>query len=456
MSLRTRLALSVGVLVALAIALSSIIIVRSATQEAVDEVDRFLEDRLERLSSGPLQRGGDISRGRGRDGAAVRVGRKFAEALSEDDAATQVITPDGVVRLSTSVELPVGDDDLDAASGSVERTDIRTDEVDGVRYRIISGHLEPVGAVMVGRDLSEVDSLLEGLTRRTVVLGLVGAGVAALAAWLLATRLSRPIDRVTSAAEHVADTQDLSASIEVSGSGEAARLAQSFNTMLDALDTSRRQQQRLVMDASHELRTPLTSLRTNLDVLRRADDLPDADRAEVVADLSTEVDELNGLVTELVDLATSARRPTDPVEEVDLAEVAAAVAARAERRSGRVVHVLAEDATLVMVRRAPVERAISNLVDNAIKFSDDEVEVTVRGGTVEVRDHGPGVAPEDRERIFDRFYRSVATRSAPGSGLGLSIVHDVATSHGGSAFVRDPEDGVGVVVGFELPVAGNT
>jgi len=453
MTLRTRLAVAVAILVAAVIAVSGWLAVDAAERELIEEVDTFLEDRVDRLGGIPLLE--DVARegrrGRGGFDGARRFGQ---DALSEDDAVTQLITADGVVLTVGELELPVDEAAIAIARGDARRSNIETVEVDGTEYRVITARLGRGAALMVGRDLAEIDGALDGLARRTVVLGLIGAALAALGAWVLATRLSRPIGRLTLAAEHVAATQELSAPIEVTTSDEVGRLATSFNTMLEALDTSRRQQRRLIMDASHELRTPLTSLRTNVDLLKRAPDMEASDRTEVLDDVSGELEELTSLVTELVELATSSRAPDAETEPVSLVDVVQLVADRARRRSGRAINVSAAGSGVVEGHPGLLERAVSNLVDNALKFSppDTAVDIAVDGGRVLVRDRGPGIAAEDREHVFDRFYRAPATRAQPGSGLGLAIVHDIVTSHGGDVVIVDPDDGPGAAIGFHVPV----
>ncbi|MEP7113909.1 MAG: HAMP domain-containing sensor histidine kinase, partial [Ilumatobacteraceae bacterium] len=212
----------------------------------------------------------------------------------------------------------------------------------------------------------------------------------------------------------------------------------------------RDQQQQLVQDAGHELRTPLTSLRTNVAVLRRMEDLAPEARRQLVDDLDSETKELTSLVNELVELATD-RRDDEPAQECNLEVLCQQAATRVRRRTGREITVLG-DSSLVSCRPAAIDRAIVNLIDNAAKFSADGViEVEVSDGRLAVSDRGPGIPTDDLAHIFDRFYRSVASRSLPGSGLGLAIVRDIVESHGGTVFA-EPRDGDGTTVGFTLPV----
>src|SRR5262249_299488 len=232
--------------------------------------------------------------------------------------------------------------------------------------------------------------------------------------------------------------EDLGVEVRVGGRSEIASLGRSFTMMVAALGTSRREQQRLVSDASHELRTPLTSLRTNAELLARADRLTPEQQAAVVEGIELEVEELTHLVTELVELATDRSDDNEPLEWVDLSVLARDVARRAERRSGRTITVTAEDPATVQVRPQMLTRATSTLVDNALKYSAPPaaVEVVVSGTQLEVRDEGPGIPDADQPRVFDRFYRSDTARTEPGSGLGLAIVKQAVERHGGTVWAR--------------------
>jgi signal transduction histidine kinase len=225
--------------------------------------------------------------------------------------------------------------------------------------------------------------------------------------------------------------------------------------MLGALAASQDDQRRLVEDAGHELRTPLTSVRTNLAVLRRHPDLDPETRAQVLDDLHAETEELVGLVEEVVALA---RGLTDeaPAERVELGALASMVAGRARRRHARVVTVV-DDGSVVEAPAPALERAVSNLVDNAAKFdpSGDRIDIEIAGGRLVVLDRGPGIAPDDVGRVFDRFYRADDARSRPGSGLGLSIVRDVVERAGGTVEAANRPGG-GAIVGFRLPLADGT
>jgi two-component system sensor histidine kinase MprB len=258
----------------------------------------------------------------------------------------------------------------------------------------------------------------------------------------MARTLTRPLDQLRTAAGRIATSGELSEPIPITRNDEVGQLTESFNTMASALLRSRRAQRQLVLDAGHELRTPLTSLRANVELLQRASDLPVDARAEILDDVNFELTELSEMVGELVDLATDADRSDEPFAAVRLDELVSGVVERARRRTGRVIEL---SATPVVVdgRETQLERAISNLLVNAHKFSppDEPIEVSVAGPVVTVRDHGPGVSADERDHIFDRFYRTASGRSAPGSGLGLAIVAQVVGAHGGRVWVDDAPGG---------------
>jgi two-component system sensor histidine kinase MprB len=293
------------------------------------------------------------------------------------------------------------------------------------------------------------------LARILVLVTLAGTAVAGALSRAVASALLRPVLRLGEAANHVADTRDLSRRLEVTGTDELSRLASGFNTMMSALDASLRAQRQLVADASHELRTPLTSLRTNLEVLARTDDLPVEDRHQLLSDVVNQLEELTVLVTDLVDLARDVE-PEPLVDEVGLDEVVAEVVERARRRAPELRFEVDAEPVLVRGSAGRLGRAVTNLVDNAVKWSPagEPVEIRVRAdgndAEVSVRDYGPGIPPGDLPFVFDRFYRAQSDRRLPGSGLGLAIVRQVAEFHGGSVMAEAAE-GKGARLRLRLP-----
>ncbi len=448
MSLRTRLTIGVAALVSVVVVLTGGFMFRSAESELRGEVDSFLEVRAELVSTAVSTRNVDRKN---------FLAFNFPDFLSRPDAVTQLLDGSGEIKFSWPVELPINEVDLEWATRESSRMQLRQrlydSDVEGLHYRILSKEVPPAGLIQIGRDLSEVDAVLGEMKNRIILLGAGGILFASLVAWVFVSRFTRPVVRLTKAAEKVAKTQDLVAFIEVGeGDSEVNRLAESFNIMLEALATSREQQQRLIEDASHELRTPLTSLRTNIEVLLRSSSIDPAEQSSILADVKLEAEQLGVLVTELVELATSVSRQEESFTESDLGEVADEVVDRFRRRTERDLTLTVAGENVREIRIFGIQRAISNLIENAIKFSPEEmpIDISVKDGRVVVRDHGTGIPVADKARMFDRFFRATTTRSMPGSGLGLSIVSEVIRVHGGEVFVEDPPSGQGTIVGFEI------
>jgi two-component system sensor histidine kinase MprB len=274
-----------------------------------------------------------------------------------------------------------------------------------------------------------------------LLVGGIGILVAAGLAALVATEALRPVRRLSAAAERVAQTGNLSERVEVTSHDELGRLATRFNAMLAALEESVGRQRRLVADASHELRTPLTAVRTNVDLLREGH-LAQDEAQRALEEASAELSALTTLIADLVELARGEERQLR-VEEVHLDDLVANAVERAKARAPEATFVTALSPTVVDADPVLLERAIGNLLDNAVKYSPvgAPIEVSVRDGEVTVADHGPGVADEDLPRIFDRFYRAATARSKPGAGLGLAIVREAAEAHGGTATVESGAGG---------------
>lgn len=336
-----------------------------------------------------------------------------------------------------------------------------TVETDGAQFRVRTVGLVS-GAIQVARPFDETQRVLDGL--RTRIFGLVIGTtlVALLLGWWITGPITAALRRLTAAMEAVeTQTHRLAAQegrfasevhIPVGGGREVRALAGAFSSMLGAVQRSRAEQRRLVEDAGHELRTPLTSLRTNLGLLQRYEDLPAAERREILSDLVAETEELVVLVDEIV-LAATGEISAEESEWLSLAGLARPVVDRAVRRSGRAVE-FAHIGAPCEVFGSPdaLTRAIANLIDNALKFdtSGGVVEVVLEGGRLEVRDRGPGIPAEAHGAVFERFFRTPEARAATGSGLGLAIVREVVQRLGGDVFV-EARPGGGAVVGFTLP-----
>lgn len=449
MTLRVRVAAFVAVAVGLAVAVVAVAAYDSTRNEMLAEIDRFLRSRAPLAVEAEDPNEHIPGSGQGSGSGSGPVVRPRGISVVGDDVAAQMVSFDGRISVlgSEDLTLPVTPEDLAIATGDAPEV-VRTITFDGADWRVFTGRFGLASALMIGRDLTETAAILEGLRNRLVLIGVAGALLAGIAGWLLAGRAVRPVRELTSAAEAVASTGALDAKIPVARSDEIGRLAGAFNEMLARLETSRVAQQRLVADASHELRTPLTSVRTNIELLARGT-VPESERAAMLQDLTAEVVELGTLVGELVDLATVGRDEEERVE-VDLALIVADVTARAARRASQVLEVVAAPVVKEM-RPAAVARAISNLIDNAIKWSPPDGVITVDLNTqgISVRDRGPGIPPEDLPFVFQRFYRSTSARAMPGSGLGLAIVSAVAEDHGWSTVAQNREGG-GAEVGWRF------
>lgn len=452
MSLRWRWAAALAGVAVVAVAAVGVAAGALLARGLRAEVDRSLLERAETLGRVDMR---DLATRF--PIAAGRMGRaNLLRPLVGPDFEVQILDEVGEVTFAfdDGPRLPVEDIDREIAAGTAPFA-THTVTVDGRDFRVVTAPLRS-GAVQLARDLAPVETLLRTMTRRLFWVGAASAAAAAAVGWCLAGRAVSPIEKLTRAAERIAETQDLSAPVPSGGPDEVGRLSTSFATMITALDESRRQQQRLVSDAGHELRTPLTGLRTNIEVLRRMPDLSAQQQAELVEAALSEADDLGDLVNELVDLATDARMsPETPVSQ-PLDEFAAPVVSRYRRLLGRTVQ-LSGSGGEVEFRPSQFERALSNLIDNAAKWSDTEspIDVVVSGTTLVVRDRGPGIPQEDLPRIFDRFYRAPGARTVPGSGLGLAIVKQAVEANGGTVFARNHHDG-GAEVGFVMESPGHS
>jgi two-component system sensor histidine kinase MprB len=328
----------------------------------------------------------------------------------------------------------------------------------GEHVRVLTTHLGPAGsgyAISSIVSLTNMDNSLHSLAIGLAFAALGGILLAGAAGFLVARSALTPVRRLTRAAEHVAATDDLSVRLPVDGADELSRLGRAFNRMTKSLAASWERQQRLIADAGHELRTPLTSLRTNVDLLvrsrRSGRALPPEDEREVIDDLDEQVHELAGLVTDLLELARhveGARRTM----QVALHESVGRAVRRARLRGPHLEFDVHIEPWYIEGDPTGLDRAVVNLLDNAVKFSPSGGTITVRlcDGEYSVRDQGPGIDPEDLPRVFERFYRSTSARGLPGSGLGLAIVGQVAEETGGTVAL-EPASGGGTLARLTLP-----
>ncbi|MCR6489178.1 HAMP domain-containing histidine kinase [Amycolatopsis sp. OK19-0408] len=446
LSLRARLGVLVATAVALAVVTVSAISWGITRADLYDQFDARLQSyaQLAAKASSPedaLSTLRSTKPGPDRNNGLTVQFRSAAGAVTTAGAIPELPPPPPEAPFSTS------------RASNVHR--------DGDRFRMWSAARPDGGTVQVAQDSEDVEDSLGRLGFWLLVVSAAGVLGATVVGRAIARSALQPVDNLTSAAENVARTQELSAAIDVTASGEIGRLATSFNAMLGALSRSRDEQRRLVEDAGHELRTPLTSLRNNIELLIHADANPERqlsadDRSRLLADLDTQAVELTALIGELVDLSTG-ERPSEAEEPVALADVVTAAVERTRSRWPNVTF----DAELaggeVLARPAALERAVLNVLDNAAKWSPAggrvRVGMALEDRTVRVRvdDEGPGIPEADLPHVFERFYRADAARALPGSGLGLAIVDQVVSQHGGHASAARA-DGGGARFDLVLPL----
>jgi two-component system sensor histidine kinase MprB len=416
MSFRLRLTLLVAVAIALTVAAASAAVWVVAKHELLTQFDNTLVAQATEPRHGPPSR-------------------------FQPQVYTTLVNLDGTKADGGNATLPISARAKAVARGASLHSYFTTTTVSGIHLRELVAPLQGGGALIAAMPLSSTDHALSRIRFWILLVGGIGIALAAAIAAFVATAALRPVRRLTAAAETVAATGDLTERVDVHGHDELGRLAARFNAMLAALQESVGRQRRLVADASHELRTPLTAARTNVDLLREGK-LPEAEKAHALEEASVELNALTSLVSDLVELARGEERKLR-VEDVQLDELVEGVVERARSRAPQATFVTSLTPTSVRIDPVLLERAVSNLLDNAVKYSPEgaPIEVIVRDGQVTVADHGPGVADEDLPRIFDRFYRAAASRSKPGAGLGLAIVREAAEAHGGQATVESSPKG---------------
>ena len=441
MTFRLRLAIAAAVAVAATVAIASAVIYVVMRDQLRSSADKQLQTQAAQLQQdvGSLEHAFDPH-------------RPYFSGPRHGPGATssymQLVSDTGLTRLTADelARVPVTKTTL-AVAARKHQPFFSTGPVGGKESRIytvyvgqtIDGHGV---ALQLVRRVDDIDHTLNRL--RLILLLVVAGGIAAGAAGgaLVARAALVPVRRLTGAAERIARTGDPSERVaDAGGPDELGRLGTAFNTMLAALEESIETQRRFVADASHELRTPLTSLQTNIEVLKQQEQLHPGQRNKLFADLEREAHEMRDLITGLLELARGdANTERSPVQLDELVESAVE---RARSRFPGVKFSAELAPTTVSGVPERLERAVWNLLENAGKWSPEgsTVEVSLAGSELRVRDHGPGIAPDDRAHVFDRFYRSAAARSLPGSGLGLAIVREVAEAHGGSVSAEEASGG---------------
>ncbi|MFG2129025.1 sensor histidine kinase [Streptomyces sp. NPDC048751] len=466
--IRSRLALLVAAAVAFAVAAASVTCWFIVQGKLYDQLDDDLHQ-----AAGTQPYAAVVNTLTDCPSAPVDTRRDFRV---RDSVYLQLVTADGKACVSSNSEGTVkvtgADKDL-VKEGSTRKEVTRngTDQ-DGNAVRVLTTPLyvsagpgsEPQpfsqAALLIAVPLKSTQSTLNELALILLLvsgIGVIGAGVAGLA---VARAGLRPVDKLTEAVEHVARTEDLSIRIPVDedSEDEVARLSRSFNSMTSALASSRDLQQQLIADAGHELRTPLTSLRTNIELLTRSEEtgrpIPEADRKALLASVKAQMTELASLIGDLQELSRSEGQRGERLQVVSLEDTVEAALRRARLRGPELTITASLDPWYVRAEPAALERAIVNILDNAVKFSPEAgtIEVQLTEGVLTVRDHGPGIPAEELPHVFDRFWRSPSARALPGSGLGLSIVARTVQEGGGEVTLARAEGG-GTVVTVRLPGA---
>jgi two-component system, OmpR family, sensor histidine kinase MprB len=468
--LRTRITALVMVAVGLSVALASIAAWVTVRNQILSQLDTSLDQRAT-LATQYILQGRDVT--------------PLDDSVFVEFQGNGTVTNTNVHPQQAVTEIPITPADLEVAKHT-RLEHFSTIYINGVRYRALTLQVntpntpllppEEQSAVLLAQSMADTQQTLGRLSLVSILVGIAGIAVAGSAGITVGRAGLRPVDRLTEATEYVARTGDLRP-IEVQGTDELARLATSFNSMLTALARSQEHQRRLIADAGHELRTPLTSMRTNIDLLSQifnssseqdepgADGGPgsnrgpglrrvqisDADRAELIGDVRAQMEELSVLVGDLVELSRDAT-PQSASEPLNLGDVVRQAVDRVRRRAPHLKFDIQLQPWFLEGDPATLERAVTNLLDNAAKWSPEEGTVTVRlsDGLLQVADQGPGIAEEDMPHVFERFYRSTEARTMPGSGLGLAIVRQAAENHGGRvAAARAPSGGA--LLGLWLP-----
>ena len=465
MSFQRRVTLSAAVAVAVAVALASAltyVLVRN-------DLGRHIDRSLGSLAAAFVTH--EHNAASGRHVPPVRSGvpatyeallHRFASQPGDPTVVFALVDGAGVLHPAITHRTLALPPATAAALARVARAGTGTRKFDaiihGTQYRVLAEGVSRGYAVIVTHSLAESNATLAGLRLTLLVLTLGGIALATLLGWFVGRTTLAPVRRLTATVRRVAQTLDLGERIDEDRSDELGSLTASFNALLAVLeetvhklDESARVQRRLVADASHELRTPVTSLRTNIELLDRADELPPGDRARLTADLVGQLEELSALVNDLIELAREPER-FDQREEVRLDVLVAEAIDRARRHAPAVRFEVELEPTLVNGVPSRLDRAVNNLLDNAVKFAgtDAPIEVRLHDGELEVRDHGPGIAADELPHVFDRFFRGARSRALPGSGLGLAIVRQVAELHAGTV-TASAAPGGGTIVRMRVP-----
>ncbi len=435
LSLHARVTLLAAVAVGLAVGLVSLAAYLTVRQQIYHNLDSDLLDRASSAVTAPELR--DPTEIVQNSGAILVAGDLLIGLLDPQTAKLYVF--------ERATAPPAGDQELAVAQGRTpESARTAADDRSGKSYRVVAVPTGDGRALVLAQSLAPTNRTLHNLGVVLWLIGGLGVFGAAMAGNAVARSGLRPIADLTHAAENIARTGRLEP-IPVSGNDEIARLSLAFNAMLGALAQSQERQRRLVGDAGHELRTPLTSVRTNLDLLIQADErggLAESDRKQLLDDVRAQMDELTQLIGDLTELARDMPQAR-AFERIEFMHVVEDAVSRVRRRAPGLDWEVHLTPAPVFGDEQLLGRAVTNLLDNAAKYSPPDGRVVVRlvDGTLTVVDSGPGLAEADLPHVFERFYRSTEARSRPGSGLGLAIVKHAAEQHGGLVYAGNAPHG---------------
>jgi two-component system sensor histidine kinase MprB len=459
-SFRSRITMLVVAAVGIAVALGSLISYLAISQAVTSRLDNDLKQKASIIEQSTLATPAVMHSESG--SLALGIAGLQAVIVNADGSyvAPSPVPINGTIRTAA----PFGQPEINLASQKSGHS-LRTVDENGQAFRLyaipntvfVDGQpAAPDTALVVATSMAPTESTLTTIAIVSLVVGLIGIGLAAGAGLAIGRAALRPVEELSEATEYIARTGDLR-SLPVHGDDELAKLTSNFNTMLEALARSQEHQKRLVADAGHELRTPLTSMRTNLDLLAQVmaapDDgrLPPEERIELMNDVRAQMEELSVLIADLVELSRD-EQPSHTIERLDLRDVVERASERVQRRAPGLAYDLQLSPWYLDGDAAGLERLVTNLMDNAAKWSPEggTVTVTLANGLLQVADEGPGIAEADLTHVFERFYRSPEARATSGSGLGLAIVRQIAENHGGRVAAARAQSG-GALLGVWLP-----
>jgi heavy metal sensor kinase len=444
LSLRLRVALAFAATTTLALVGLGAFVYYRVEATLMDQTRASLETQLDALAQVPVAIRPQAT--------AAMTGEYFSQVLTPD-AVPVASSPQVVDPLVTADQLPRTD-----REDVVVEQPVRLTNEDEAERALLLLRRDGDQVLVMGTSQEDVEDALGGVLTQLLIGVPLALVLASAMGYLVAGSALRPIERMRQQAATISARSSDDRLPLPAAHDELFRLGQTLNAMLDRLDAGLQRERRFVAEASHELRTPLALLRMELDLAlsrpRSADELLAA-----LDSASEEVHRLTRLSEDLLLLAASddGRLELDKTD-VDVGDLLETVATRFSTTAtsqGRKVGVTGEFPLVIRADRARLDQALSNLLDNALRhgLGDVEVSASQRDGmvSISVRDQGPGVEPDFRDRAFDRFSREPGARPTGGRGLGLAIVRAIVEEHHGTLDVREDAAGRGFAVALELP-----